>query len=152
MVTHRPANLDDCSLLAELNLQLIRDEGHRNPMSVEELELRMRKWLSGGGYRAILFECDAAPVAYTLYRIDSDSQIYLRQFFVCAEKRRQGFGRQAVEMLCRRIFPAKTRITLDVLYENEVGRSFWVAAGFTEYSLCLERFTDDDKSTSSPSP
>jgi hypothetical protein len=31
-----------CALLAELNHQLIRDEGHRNRMTVPELKRRMR--------------------------------------------------------------------------------------------------------------
>ena len=39
---YRKATLDDDSLLAELNHQFIRDEGHRNPMTVSELENRMR--------------------------------------------------------------------------------------------------------------
>lgn len=38
----RRATLADCALLAELNHQLIRDERHRNKMTVPELELRMR--------------------------------------------------------------------------------------------------------------
>jgi hypothetical protein len=43
----RSATLDDAPLLAEMNHQLIRDEGHRNPMTVFELAERMREWLSG---------------------------------------------------------------------------------------------------------
>ncbi len=46
-MTFRPATNDDCPLLAELNHQLIRDEGHRNRMTVAELEQRMRGWLAG---------------------------------------------------------------------------------------------------------
>ena len=37
----RRATLADAALLAELNRQLIRDEGHRNSMSLAELETRM---------------------------------------------------------------------------------------------------------------
>jgi len=46
-MTFRPATLDDCALLARLNHELIRDEGHRNPMTVPQLEQRMRGWISG---------------------------------------------------------------------------------------------------------
>jgi hypothetical protein len=46
-LNYRRATLNDCSLLAELNHQLIRDEGHRNKMTVPELEQRMRGWLTG---------------------------------------------------------------------------------------------------------
>src|ERR1022692_19586 len=42
----RLATLNDCALLAELNHQLIRDEGHRNKMTVPELEQRMKGWLA----------------------------------------------------------------------------------------------------------
>jgi hypothetical protein len=40
----RVATKRDCKILAELNWQLIADEGHRNPMSVPELEARLRDW------------------------------------------------------------------------------------------------------------
>ncbi len=142
-MTFRPAILEDCVLLAELNNQLIRDEGHRNRMTVAELEQRMRGWLAGGEYRAFLVEHDGGAVAYALFRFEPDSGIYLRQFFVRREKRRQGIGSQAVEMLFREVFPARTRVTLEVLAHNEIGRGFWKASGFVSYSVCLERFTGD---------
>src|SRR5437870_9469274 len=54
-MTYRHATLDDCPLLAELNCQLIRDEGHRNRMTLPELEQRMRGWLAGiGGDLAVV--------------------------------------------------------------------------------------------------
>jgi hypothetical protein len=56
-MTFRPTTLEDYALLAELNHQLIRDEGHRNAMTVAELEQQMRGWLSGE-YRAMVFEVD----------------------------------------------------------------------------------------------
>jgi GNAT superfamily N-acetyltransferase len=143
LMTSRPATIEDCALLAELNHQLIRDEGHRNPMTVAELEQRMRGWLSGGEYRAILFEHDGGAVAYALFRFEPDASIYLRQFFMCRDKRRQGIGSQAVELLFSEVFPARTRVTLEVLAQNEIGRGFWEAAGFQNYSVCLERFTGD---------
>lgn len=40
-MTFRLATLDDCRLLAELNHQLIQDEGHRNRMTVPALELEI---------------------------------------------------------------------------------------------------------------
>ena len=41
-MTFRFSTLEDCALLAELNHQFIRDEGHGNSMTVTELEQRMR--------------------------------------------------------------------------------------------------------------
>ena len=50
-------------LLAALNHQLIRDEGHRNPMTEAQLARRMRGWLARGEYRAELFEEHGEVVA-----------------------------------------------------------------------------------------
>src|SRR3954466_10117725 len=66
-MTFRPATIDDCPLLAELNHQLIRDEGHRNRMTVAELEERMRGWLRSE-YRAVLYEDGREVIAYALFR------------------------------------------------------------------------------------
>src|SRR6266571_169811 len=63
----RFATLDDCQLLAQMNHQLIQDEGHRNPMTVPELEQRMGGWLAGE-YRAVIYEHKGEVVAYALFR------------------------------------------------------------------------------------
>jgi len=80
IMTFRTATLDDCPRLAELNHQLIRDEGHRNPMTVPELDQRMRDWISCE-YRAIIYEDGGEIVAYALFR-EQAQKIYLRQLFV----------------------------------------------------------------------
>lgn len=61
----------DLPALAALNAQLIQDEGHRNPMTVRELEARVATWLRSG-YRAVLFEDADRVVAYALYRSSDD--------------------------------------------------------------------------------
>jgi hypothetical protein len=45
-LTYRLAGSSDYAALAESNHQLIRDEGHRNPMTVPELEQRLKSWLA----------------------------------------------------------------------------------------------------------
>src|SRR5215469_17045607 len=94
----RRATTDDCALLAEMNHQLIRDEGHRNRMTVPELEKRMRGWLASGEYAAVIFDLGGEVVAYALYR-DQPAEIYLRQLFVARNRRRKGIGRAAIEIL-----------------------------------------------------
>jgi len=94
-MTFRSATLNDCPRLAELNHQLIGHEGHRNSMTVPELEQRMRSWLSRD-YRAIIYEDGGEVVAYALFREQAE-EIYLRQLFVVRHHRSQGIGRQAVE-------------------------------------------------------
>jgi GNAT superfamily N-acetyltransferase len=135
-MTFRFATLDDCPQLAELNHQLIRDEGHRNRMIVPELEQRMRGWLSGE-YRAVIYEDAGKIVAYALFREQSD-QIYLRQLFVVRDRRGNGFGRRAVEILRSQIWPKTKRLTVEVLVANKRAVSFWRSVGYTDYSLSLE--------------
>jgi predicted acetyltransferase len=135
-MTFRRATLDDCAQLAELNHQLIRDEGHRNRMTVTELEHRMRGWLASE-YTAVLFEDGKEVVAYALYR-EQPEEIYLRQLFVVRNRRRQGIGRRAFELLRSKVWPANKRLTVDVLVHNAAAVSFWRAVGYRDYSLTLE--------------
>ena len=136
-LTHRRGTRADCSLLGVLNHQLIRDEGHRNPMTELQLAKRMRIWLSRGGYTAILFEDGGALVAYALYR-ETPDEIYLRHLFVVRHRRRQGIGRQAMQILMTRIWPRGKRLTVEVLCHNAGAIAFWRAMGYQDYSLCLE--------------
>ena len=135
-LTHRQATLTDCPLLAELNHQLIRDEGHRNPMTVPQLAERMRGWLSAE-YKAVIFESNNQIVAHALYREQTD-EIYLRQLFVVRTHRRQGIGRAAMDILRKEIWPSNKRLTVEVLLSNESSVAFWRAVGYKDYSLTLE--------------
>ena len=139
---YRLADKKDLSLLAELNQQLIRDEGHATPMSVGELENRMRAWLERS-YTAVLFLDENAVVAYALYRSD-DSGIFLRQFFVCRDGRRKGHGRAAMALLLGRIWPAGATVTLEALVTNRTAIDFWRAVGFDDYALTLRRRIPND--------
>lgn len=132
----RRATSNDCGLLAELNHQLIRDEGHRNPMSVPELEQRMKEWLASE-YAAVILEDGGAVAGYALFR-EEPKEIYLRQLFITRDRRRQGVGRQAVEILRSKIWPAGKRLTVEVLVHNTAAVAFWRAIGYQDYSLKLE--------------
>ena len=131
----REASAGDLALLAEWNQQLIRDEGHRNPMAVAELADRMKNWLQGE-YRAVIFS-ESEPVAYALFRQDA-ALIYLRQLFVRRDRRRAGIGRAAVQLLRGEIWPPGIRLTVDVLCQNHSGVTFWRSVGYSDYSLTLE--------------
>ena len=135
-MTFRFATLDDCAQLAELNHQLIRDEGHRNRMTVPELEERMRGWLTGE-YRAAFFEDDGEVVAYALFR-EKPEEIHLRHLFVVRGRRSQGIGNQAMEILRSEIWPNHKRLTVEVLVANKRAVAFWREVGYTDYSLTLE--------------
>lgn len=134
---HRTATIEDCPTLAELNYQLIHDEGHRNPMNVSPLEERMRGWLVPGEYRAILFEENNEAVAYALFR-ETETEIYLRQFFVVRSRRREGIGRRAVSELLSKVWPRHKRLTVSVLAKNTAAITFWRTMGYTDYEMTLE--------------
>jgi len=135
-MTYRLATKADVGLLAELNYQLIHDEGHRNPMTVPELAERMSKWLKGE-YTAVLFEINEI-VAYALFRDSSDS-LYLRQFFVHRNHRRKGIGRSTMKILFQEIWPKDKPVAVEVLIHNSAAINFWRSVGFTDYSLALEK-------------
>src|SRR5436309_2291018 len=135
-MTFRAATLDDCPQLADLNHQLIRDEGHRNRMTVPELELRMRGWISGE-YRAIIYEDAGEVLAYALFR-EQPEEIYLRQLFVVRHRRGQGIGGRAIEILRSQVWPKTKRLTVEVLVANKRAISFWRSVGYTDYALSLE--------------
>jgi predicted acetyltransferase len=135
-MNYRRATENDCSLLAELNHQLIRDEGHRNRMTVPELEQRMKDWLANQ-YTAILFEVNDSIIAYALYR-EQPEEIYLRQLFVIRQQRRKGIGRQAFDILRSKIWSKNKRLTVEVLIQNEAAVAFWRSVGFRDYCLALE--------------
>jgi predicted acetyltransferase len=133
---HRRATERDIELIGRLNHELIRDEGHYNPMSAPELVERMSQWLAGD-YTAILFEENGAVVAYALYG-DNPEEVHLRQLFVVRDRRREGIGRRSIEILRSEIWPKTKRLTVDVLVHNEPALAFWRAVGYRDYSLTLE--------------
>jgi GNAT superfamily N-acetyltransferase len=132
----RVAALADCPLLADLNHQLIQDEGHRNRMTVAELESRMCDWLAGD-YRAVIAEIDCEVAAYALFR-EQPHEIYLRQLFVVRPRRRQGIGRQLMNFLRERVWPQNKRLTVEVLVANQSAVAFWRSMGYADYCLTLE--------------
>jgi ribosomal protein S18 acetylase RimI-like enzyme len=136
-MNYRLAKLDDCRLLAKLNQQLLQDEQHRNRFMTEpQLMDRMRGFLAGE-YRGVIFEHEGEIVAYALYR-DHPDEIYLRQLFVQRDRRRHGFGRQAVGLLRSHIWPRNKRLTVDVLVHNAAAIAFWRSVGYQDYLLGLE--------------
>ena len=136
-LNYRFASPQDAAILAEMNHQLIRDEGHRNPMTLTELTQRMSGWLNGQ-YLAVLFKDRDQIVGYALFRHEPEF-VYLRQLFVSADHRRRGIGRHALEWLRQFAWPRATRIRVEVLVDNEAARAFWRSVGFGEYCVTMER-------------
>jgi RimJ/RimL family protein N-acetyltransferase len=143
----RRADANDVTLLASFNFDLIRDEGHRNPMSVGELAERMRRWLSSE-YTALVFCEGDTPVGYALYRHHEEGGIHLRQFFVIRERRRRGVGRRALELLVESVAPK--RIVVEVLSNNWPAIAFWHGVRLSEYARTLELLVPSQPATVAP--
>jgi GNAT superfamily N-acetyltransferase len=134
---YRHATISDSPVLSRMNHRLIRDEGHHNPMSVDELQARMEGWLAGE-YQAVLFEDADSPAGYALFRRDGDTTI-LRQFFIQPERRRQGVGRQAMAWMLESLWADAVRIRLEVLAGNSTAIQFWRSLGFVDYCITMDR-------------
>ena len=138
----RSATEAELALLAQMNKKLIEAEGSRNPMSVEELRERMSYWL-GGDWKVELFAEQDAIVGYAVYQLrqdeyDSNKQVvYLRQFYIEPDKRNQGLGQFALEVLVREHFPTGSTIVIDVLASNPAGYRFWSKVGFQPYCTTM---------------
>jgi GNAT superfamily N-acetyltransferase len=107
-------------------------------MSLEELVVRMRNWLTAE-YQALIFEDPAAPapVAYALLR-DTPEWIHLRQFFVARDRRRRGIGACAVALLRDSVFPPDKPVIVEAMAWNQPALSFWRAMGFADRYVGLE--------------
>jgi RimJ/RimL family protein N-acetyltransferase len=139
----RPATLLDVPLLAAMNQQLIQDEGSRNPMTLAELEERMREWLASN-WQAVVVEIDSEAVGYLLFQfrsdeyLPSDTTVYVRQFFIGRNCRSRGIGRQAFNLIRERFFPRVSSVVLDVLEVNSQARRFWMSLGFKPYCTTMK--------------
>jgi ribosomal protein S18 acetylase RimI-like enzyme len=137
---YRFATLPDISILAGMNLRLTEDENHRNRYKSDQwFKDRMKQFIEGD-YKAVLFEKEGKVVAYALYRNHPDhaDTIYLRQIFIERDSRRQGIGREVMNILMTEIWPKEKRLTVEVLSHNEIARKFFQAIGYKEYCLELE--------------
>lgn len=139
---YRFATTNDLDRLAEWNHQLIRDEGHRNAMTVAELRERMKTWLCGE-YKAVLFGPAEDPVAYALYK-ENLAELYLRQLFVRRDRRSEGIGHAAMNVLRSEIWHRDKRLTVEVLIANGKAVKFWRSVGYQDYCLTLEIMPEKD--------
>lgn len=140
----RAATLDDIPILAEMNQQLITDEGSPNEMSLEELKHRIFGWLSGD-CDAVIVERRGDIVGYMLFWRHPDEfypykdSIYIRQFFIKPSYRRRGIGQIAFNLIVAQFFDSESALTLDVLESNPEGKAFWTKLGFAVYHTTMRR-------------
>lgn len=126
----KKCSAQDAEKLAELNKHLIKDEKSDNKMSLCELQDRMKSFLETD-YTAYLFMEDNRIIGYALVNTRAEP-LYLRQFFIARNFRRNHKGRRAFELLLDELKTDK--IDLEVLSWNEAGLKFWQSCGFAERS------------------
>ncbi len=132
----RFATESDVPWLAKMNQQLIQDEGHRNKMTLPELEQRMSNFLQKE-YEAVIASLGQTDIGYALYRQDPE-WLYLRQVFIINSIRCKGFGRRFIEWLRINPWNKCKRVRTDDLVDNIAGIDFWKAVGFKEYCITME--------------
>ena len=129
-----PCTQADTEILAAMNKQLIEDERHDNPMDIPQLQERMAGFLSGD-YIAVFCADDKSNIlGYALVN-KTASPLYLRQFFICRESRRKGYGKQFFSQLLE--YLGTDMIDIEVIVWNEAGKAFWENLGFQPRSIYM---------------
>lgn len=126
----KKCTMEDVDQLAKLNKQLIEDERSDNKMTLTELKERMRGFLETD-YCAYYFLEGSDILGYALVNMNVNP-IYLRQFLIERNYRRNHIGKNAVDLLMQEI-NADT-LDIEVLSWNEAGMKFWESCGFIERS------------------
>ncbi|MCG8642515.1 MAG: GNAT family N-acetyltransferase [Desulfobacterales bacterium] len=137
---YRIATNEDIEILAEMNMELCKDENHKNQFKSKNwFQERMATFLSSS-YTAVIFELKDSPIAYALFvnHAEHVDTIHLRQIFVRGSVRRQGIGKNAMQILLNKVWPKGRRITVESLSNNHKALSFYKSLGFTDYSVELE--------------
>ena len=130
MIRIKKCTLEDIPQLALLNKQLIEDEKSNNAMSIKELEERMHEFITTE-YDAYFFIKQEAIVGYALVK-NKCNPLYLRQFLIRREYRKNHYGTQAFQSLMK--YLNVNTIDIEVLPWNETGIRFWESLGFRELS------------------
>ncbi|MHC4265549.1 MAG: GNAT family N-acetyltransferase [Planctomycetota bacterium] len=132
----RIAASNDAAWLALMNQKLIRDEKHRNKMTLKELEQRMSGFLHGR-YQAVIVSAGGEDAGYGLY-IKEDNYFYIRQIYIKKEMRRQGIGRSIINWIRNNPARGFKIIRTSVLVWNMVGIEFWRALNFKDCVITME--------------
>lgn len=134
-IEYKKAEISDVNILGSMNKRLIEDEGHSNPMNINELTDRMKEFLQNE-YNAYLIIEKNDVSGYCLFRDDKE-YIYIRQLFIERNKRRNGLGKSCIQWLKSNIWVGR-KLRMDVLIKNNNGIEFWRKVGFEDYCITME--------------
>lgn len=127
----------EIDLLVQLNRQLDEDEPHPYPLPLPALTERMARWIRGGEYEVLLFRSGDQLIGYAVWRAD-EFGTDLRHFYICRDRRRQGWGRAAIRLLWRDVFPKDRPVNIDAVIGNKRAIAFWRSVGFQDISIGME--------------
>jgi RimJ/RimL family protein N-acetyltransferase len=136
------AKESDLAVLAEMNKGLINDECSPNPMSIQELEERMKGWLFSDRNIDLIY-MRSEIVGYALYQFrknqyfPNEREVYLRQYYIKPAYRMKGLGQEGIKLLKEIRFKDIQTVNIDVLINNQVGMNFWQKVGFIPYSMTM---------------
>ncbi|NPV02863.1 MAG: GNAT family N-acetyltransferase [Brevinematales bacterium] len=126
----RKAGLESLAVLTRMNKELREDEHIDNYMTDVELAERMRGFLcDNSGYEAYLFIEDRDTVGYALVFLNEEP-IYIRQFYVCRNARRRGYGTEGIRLLKKALNTES--FDLEVLVWNTAAVEFYRSVGFKD--------------------
>lgn len=123
----RRASVEDLEILTAMNLLLREDEKMDNNMTENEVRKRMRFFIKSKRYEVFLFQEREIIKGYIVIEIFR-KPLYIRQFFVKREFRRQGIGTCVLDMILQ-YFNTK-EIDVDVLVWNTNAIAFYEKYGF----------------------
>ncbi len=131
----RRATREDVPVLAQMNWQLIRDEGSDNPMTVDQLAERMTGFLATT-YDVWLIQPAQQAIGYILIDMGR-TPCYLRQLYITAPYRRRGYGRASFVALCDEL--GNLPLEVEAFVWNTPAVAFWQSVGFVPRVIQMRR-------------
>ena len=154
----RRAREPDLAALAELNKQLLEDEGNLVDVSVDALIARHREWMQTGEWSQDVLDVDGTVVGYIVHMPNpfplhpDRPELFLRQFCVDRDRRGAGLGRAGFALFMRYRVAPGGRVTLDVLESNRIGQAFWESVGCRPFFRRMEVYREDENRGGSGGP
>ena len=141
-----PMKAEDILQIARWNIELHEDEGS-TPMTVDDAEVRLRKWFTDDSFHALIISVESRSVGYLLYQLHpptpdirgSTKSIYIRQFYIIREARRSGYGKNAIDLFTQQFINQNQPLHLDVKITNPGGQKFWESLGFVAEHMAYTR-------------
>lgn len=135
----RRASHNDAHQLAQWSYALAQEEGIRTTLTARQHEAQLGEWIASAQCVVHVIERGHAAVGFVIWGSHGPREVFVREFFVARDARRQGIGRAAVSLMRSNVWPREARVSLRVLIGSAAYLSFWRACGFSDFSITLEQ-------------